>query len=465
MSQTDLFSWNMERDPSLRSTIVSVLLLDTDPDWDRLVRTIARGTLVVPKLRDRLVAVPFGLAPPRWEPDPDFDLLWHLRRAALPEPANLSTVLDFARTEAMTAFDPVRPLWRLTLLSGLDGTRCAVVLTVHHSLTDGIGGIRMATEILDLDRAGTDRAHPPAPRSGGDSGWRDIAAWNWSVGTDLLRGGIGATLPTAWRAVTHPARTLRDSSTLVASLVRLARPITATLSPVMRDRSTRRELAILEVPVERLHRAAHAVGCTMNAAFLTAVAIGLRTYHERHGAKADQLRLTMPISLRTADDPLGGNRITLARFALRVDIADTEDLMRALNTTISDWRREPAIPFSSAVAAAFNRMPVAMVTEMLKHVDFVASNVPGSPVPLYLAGARVDRMYAFGPTIGTAMNVTLTSHVETCCIAINADSAAIPDIASLVECFGEGFQRVLDLVDEPEPLADTEPPGPRSLRK
>lgn len=392
MSQSDLFSWNMERDPVLRSTIVAVLILDTDPDWDRLVQTIDRGTRLVPRLRHRLITVPFGLAPPRWALDPGFDLSWHLRRVALPEPATMSAVLEFARTEAMTAFDPARPLWRSTLLSGLSDGGCALVMTVHHSLTDGIGGIQIATALLDFDRAGTDRGNSPELPHDSDGALRDIVAWNWSVGSDLLRGGISATPQTAWRALTHPARALRDSAAFATSLVRLAKPVTATLSPVMIERSLGRRLAVLDAPVEQIRRAARAVGCTMNDAFLTAVVIGLRMYHEQHGATVDHLRLTMPISLRTADDPLGGNRITLARFALPVDIAETADLMRAVDVAVDRWRREPAIPLSGAVAAAFNRLPVGVVTEMLKHVDFVASNVPGSPVPLYIAGARIDAM-------------------------------------------------------------------------
>lgn len=344
MSQSDLFSWKMERDPALRSTIVSVLTLDTDPDWDRLVRTIDRGTRIVPKLRDRLVTAPFGLAPPRWTPDSDFDLSWHLRRAALPEPANLSAVLEFARTEAMTAFDPVRPLWRSTLLSGLDGAGGALVLTVHHSLTDGIGGIQIATEVLDFDRAGTDRSHPPEPPPDRDGGLRDTVAWNWSVGSDLLRSGITAAPPTVWRAFTHPVRAVHDGAALATSLVRLVEPATTTLSPVMTERGLGRRLAVLDIPVARLRGAAHAVGCSMNDAFLTAVLIGLRTYHDRHGSQVDHLRLTMPISLRAADDPLGGNRITLARLILPVDIAGPMDLMRAVNAVVGSWRREPAIP-------------------------------------------------------------------------------------------------------------------------
>ncbi|MGV9616260.1 wax ester/triacylglycerol synthase domain-containing protein [Nocardia xishanensis] len=450
MSQSDLFSWNMERDPILRSTIVSVQILDTEPDWDRLVQTFDRGTRIVPRLRHRLVRAPFGLAPPRWVLDPDFDLSWHLRRSAVPAPADFSAVLEFARTEAMTAFDPVRPLWHSTLLSGLRGGGCALVLTVHHSLTDGIGGIQIATALLDFDRAGTDRRLPPEPSPERDGALRDLVAWNWSVGTDLLGSGVRATPRTAWRAVTHPARAARAGAALAASLFRLAQPVTSTLSPVMTERSLCRGLAVLDAPVERLRRAARSAGCTMNDAFLTAVVVGLRGYHDRRGAKVDRLRVTMPISLRTADDPLGGNRITLARFALPVDIPETGDLMRAVDAAVDGWRSEPAIPLSGAVAAAFNRLPAGLLTEMLEHIDFVASNVPGSPVPLYIAGARIDRIYAFGPTIGTAVNVTLTSHAGTCYIAINADTAAVPDLATLTDCLAAGFATVLRLGGESE---------------
>ncbi|WP_169810583.1 wax ester/triacylglycerol synthase domain-containing protein [Nocardia arthritidis] len=450
MSQSDLFSWNMERDPVLRSTIVSLLVLDTEPDWDRLLRTMDRGTRVVPRLRHRLVATPLGLAPPRWALDPDFDLSWHVRRAALPAPANMPALLEFARTEAMTGFDPARPLWRSTLLSGLNGAGCALVLTVHHSLTDGIGGIRIATSLLDFDRAGTDHGHPPEPLDDHVGALRDIAAWNLSVGSDLLRSGMRSASPTAWRALRNPARVVREGAALANSLFRLARPITTTLSPVMTRRSLGRRVAVLDVPLEDLRRTARAADCTLNDAFLTAVVIGLRVYHARHGAALEQLRVTMPISLRTPDDPLGGNRITLARFALPVGIADTTDLMRAVDVAVRGWRGEPAIPLSGAVAAALNRLPAGLLTEMLKHVDFVASNVPGSPVPLYIAGARIDRMYSFGPTIGTAVNVTLTSHAGTCYVGINVDTAAIPDAETLTECLTAGFGAVLALNREHE---------------
>ncbi len=447
MTQTDLFTWSMEHDPALRSTIISVLILDREPQWDHFWYMVDRGTRVVPKFRHRLLPLPLGLAPPRWTPDDDFDLAWHVRRILAPPPANLSAVLEFARTEAMTAFDPVRPLWRITVMGGLDGDKAALIFKVHHSLTDGIGGIQIAGEMLDFVR---DAA--PRPPSGDTTptvrgGFRDIAAWNWSVGAELVRAGISTALPVARRTMTSPIRTVRDGIAIANSLVRFVRPITSTLSPVMTERGLGRQLSVLELPTGALHRAARSVGCTMNDAFLTAMLIGFRGYHDKHGAKVEHLRVTMPISLRTDRDAIGGNRITLARFALPLDIPDTADLMRTLDAVVAGWRREPAIALSSAIAATFNRLPVGLLTPMFKHVDFIASDVPGSPVPLYVSGAEVERIYAFGPTTGTALNATLISHVGTCYLGINADTAAIPDLPLLTDCLRTGFDTVLNLAE------------------
>ncbi|MEU7141659.1 wax ester/triacylglycerol synthase domain-containing protein [Nocardia sp. NPDC046473] len=448
MTQSDLFTWSMEHDPNLRSTIVSVMILDTDPDWDRLVQTIDRGTIVVPKFRDRLITVPFELAPPRWLPDPDFDLSWHVRHFTLSGAADLSSVLDFARIEVMAAFDPARPLWQFTVLSGLNGTGSALVLKVHHSLTDGVGGIQIADEILDFLRAGTERGQvPDATSTDGGGVFGDIVRWNWSTGSGLLRSGVSAALPAVRRVVTAPARTAKDAAVLVKSLFRFARPITSTLSPLMTGRSLGRQLSVLEVPLEALRRSAHSTGCTVNDAFLAAVLIGLRDYHERNGSTVDRLRVAMPINLRQAGDPIGGNRITLARFTVPVDIAGTVDLMHALDGVVEGWKHEPAIPMSNAVAATFNRLPSGLVAQMFKHVDFVASDVPGSPIPLYIAGAQIERIYAFGPTTGTAFNVTLLSHDGTCCIGINVDTAAVPEPMTLTDCIARGLRAVTGVDD------------------
>ena len=85
------------------------------------------------------------------------------------------------------------------------------------------------------------------------------------------------------------------------------------------------------------------------------------------------------------------------------------------------------MPYTNAIAAGLNVLPSGVVGSMLKHVDFVASNVPGFPFRVYLAGAPVERYVAFGPTIGSSMNITLLSYAGTCCVGMNIDIAAVPD--------------------------------------
>src|SRR5690606_23710198 len=156
-------------------------------------------------------------------------LFWHIRRATLARPADMSAVLEFARTEAMTAFDPARPLWKFTLLNGMPGGGCAAVLTVHHSLTDGIGGIQIAGEILDFSREGTERG-PVTARNESDPGTlADIVAWNWSTGSKLFAGRLAAT-PKLVRSLADPIGAVRGSAALATSVLRFARPVTTTLS-------------------------------------------------------------------------------------------------------------------------------------------------------------------------------------------------------------------------------------------
>ena len=105
---------------------------------------------------------------------------------------------------------------------------------------------------------------------------------------------------------------------------------------------------------------------------------------------------------------------------------------------------------SSALAGILNRLPTATTTAlfggMLKCCDFVATNVPGAPVPVYSGGARMDRLYAFAPTAGAAVNVSLISHNETCCIGVVVDTTAVPDAAVLVDCLRQGFEEMLAAV-------------------
>jgi WS/DGAT/MGAT family acyltransferase len=451
MRDTDALAWNMEQDPGLRSTIVAVAWLSAPPDGAVLAARLERATRLAPKFRQRPVRTPAGLANPQWV-DCDFDLSLHLRRFTAPEPRTDRTVLEFARLEAMTGFDTSRPLWSFTLLDGLEGDRAALVMKVHHSLTDGVGGMQLAMLLFDTtaDPAPVDDVPVPATSPAPSGIGLARGALGHLVGRTLgaARTGLTHALPMARESVHHPVRTTLDVVATVSSLGRFVRPMSDTLSPIMTGRSLDRHLDLLQVDLADLKRAGASVGGTVNDAFVAAVTGGLRRYHEQHGAPVGELRVTMPISLRREGDPEGGNRITLERFAVPVGESDPGARVRTTGWRCRAARYEEALPLSDAVAGLLNLLPSGVIGSMLKHVDVLASDVPGAPVPIYLAGAPVTGYFAFGPTTGAALNVTLLSYQGTCCVGCTIDTAAVPDADKLMGCLRDGFDEVLGLAGE-----------------
>lgn len=108
-------------------------------------------------------------------------------------------------------------------------------------------------------------------------------------------------------------------------------------------------------------------------------------------------------------------------------------------------RDEKSVPYTQRIAGFLNLLPRWYIGSVLRHVDFVASDVPGVPVPVFLGGSPVRAQYAFGPTIGSAVNVTLLTYVDTCALGIDIDTTAIPDHDVFYEALVAGFDEVLAL--------------------
>jgi hypothetical protein len=234
---------------------------------------------------------------------------------------------------------------------------------------------------------------------------------------------------------------------MTASVYRTMRPVRETGSPLMKERTLERRLGVHEVPLAKLKEAGHRGGGALNDAFVAGIAGGLRRYHERHGVTVGDLHLTMPISVRTEDDAEGGNHITLARFDVPVGVPDPAARISETRERTTQVRNERSTPYIQIIAGAMNLMPRSYIGSVLRKVDFLASDVPGVPVPVYLAGAKVKVQYAFGPTIGSAVNVTLLTYVDTCALGIDVDTGAIPDFEAFYDCLVEGFDEVLALAD------------------
>jgi WS/DGAT/MGAT family acyltransferase len=354
----------------------------------------------------------------------------------------------------MSDFDRARPLWTATLIEGLDDGGAAVLCKFHHGLTDGVGGVQIAMHLFDLSaeprsvdsvEAGT--GEPEVHGRGPLSDYVDVLRYDLGLVRQAVTGAAGATPKLLFNAIRNPLQAVADAGELAASVYRTMRPVAETGSPLMKQRTLVRKLGVHEVSLPRLKKAAHNGGGALNDAFVAGIAGGLRRYHEKHNVSVGDLHLTMPISVRTDDDDEGGNHITLARFDVPVGMADPAERIAETRARTTKVRNEKSTPYIQIIAGAMNLMPRWYIGSVLRKVDFLASDVPGIPVPVYLAGAKVKVQYAFGPTIGSAVNVTLLTYVDTCALGIDVDTGAIPDFDEFYECLVAGFDEVLALAD------------------
>lgn len=439
MNGSDAVMWTIERDPQLRSTITAIALLDRRPDRDGVRKRVEQAVTTIPKLHQRVVQPAVGFGRPRWVDDPATDLEYHLRTVAAPESAGAHWLFDFAGHLAESGFDRSRPLWEFVVVEGLPDGRAALVQKVHHSLTDGVGGMELMVGLLDRSRAAR-------PRRVAAPSLRAVPTRVAPTAPPPLE----AAPPAGGRPSTGPAGPPWARAWQTAgSLGRFLAPGGPRLSPVFRDHSIRWRFDTLEVPLDGMRRAGAAAHGTINDAFLAAVAGGLHRYHLEHGHDVAELKITLPVSLRRQTDADGGNRFTPVRF--RIPIAEPDPVQRIgqLGELARRWRNEPALDFSESVALMLDLLHPAVTTavmsSMLKGIDFVATNVPGIPFRCYLAGAEVLREYGFAPLSGAAVNISLVSHAGTACIGINSDRAAVVDPERFVACLASGFDEITSL--------------------
>lgn len=452
MGPVDAMFWQLERERTLRSTTVAVAVLDAAPEREALRRSLRRVCRRIPRLRQRVIELPAALSTPVWSPDPDFELDYHLRWIGAPSDAAPQYLLDLAASMAMQAFDRSRPLWEFVVVEGLEEGRAALIQKLHHSVGDGAAGLTLMGELYDFDRDASQRGEEPEleapiePEQGAlaltaEALRTEIAEWPRSA-LRLLAAGIASL-----RDPLESARRFAAELTAVAGIMRSG---PGPLSPIMGERSSRHRYAGFIVQNAGLKAAAQSQGCTFNSALLAAVVGGLARYHDRRGARVEALRAAMPISVRSADEVVAtGNRLAIARFSVATTTLDPGTRMREIQARVAEQREPASLGAFEVIANMVNVGPssflLPLVLEEMRKSDFVATSMPGPPTPFYLAGSRVESLFAFGPTAGAALNVTLLGYTDQASVGITLDPAAIPDSGLLVDCLRQGFEEVLKL--------------------
>jgi diacylglycerol O-acyltransferase / wax synthase len=446
MGDTDALMLRIERSALLRSTILQVALLDSSPDAGRLRAKVLRGTAQIPRFRQVPASSPLPGVPPTWVTSSEFDVDYHLRFARLGGRNDARGLLDEAARIAMQAFDPARPLWESHVIDGLGDGGAAAIQKIHHALGDGVSLLDLVLMFVDLER------EPTAPIIDVDD-----PAPEFSSAVARLAQGLAIDARTMSRAAADaprqlvrlardPTESARSLLALAQSLARLAAPGSGSLSPIMQGRSLGTRFDTLVVPMDELRAAAKSVGGKLNSAFLAAVSCGLSRYHEEHGAPVAELRGAMPVNTREGSGGSLGNQFTPTRFRLPIAATDTRSRLEMARDLTLAQKTEPGLALAGPVARLLNTLPSALVVPAFEYVmrgiDVVVSNVPGSPIQLYVAGARSLGNYGFSPRAGAAVNITVISHLDELDVAVNTDPAAIPDPDTFVACLRDGFDEI-----------------------
>jgi diacylglycerol O-acyltransferase / wax synthase len=451
MSDAEGLMWRLEKDPYLSSTVANITILDRSPDFEQFKARMERAALAIPRLRQRVQAAPGNLSAPHWVDDSSFDIDYHVRHLAIPEPGSMEQVTDVATLIAIDPFERTRPLWQFTVVDGLADGRSAIIQKMHHAIADGEGLMRLSLQYLDLvrdsepvDRVTDSEWHAAAAHAGHPRGGDALTSFvTGSFKLPLammsqIRGMIAdpASIPSATTAISDSVR----------GVIAQLSDTDAARSPLWTKRSLGRHLATLRVPLTGARDASKRLGGTLNTLFITAAADGAGAYHRHFGAPVDNLRASMAISTRTSESK--GNAFSLARLLVPTGEMSVEDRFQAIQLAAGVARHSQSAGSLDTLAKVATALPTSLITRLARQqaqtIDFATSNVRGAPVPMFIAGSQLLENYPIGPLAGVAFNLTALSYADSFDMGLHTDKAAVEHPEVLCTAIESAFARLLD---------------------
>lgn len=457
MSDVEAMMWRFDKDPYLASTFANVTVVDRHIDLDRLLARMERTAVAVPRLRQRVQPAPGNFGNPMWVEDPAFDIRYHVRHVSLPAPGSMRQLLDLAMLYLVDPFERTRPLWQFIVVDGLEGGRGALIEKLHHSVSDGEGGVELAMNFLDLERdpAPLPPLEPTEHTESGPVGATDAGQLLRSAMSDSLRIPI-ALLRQVRDVLSDPAllgtlgpRVVENVRGLMAQTT----DIEPARSPLWKERSLRRRLEVLSAPFSELRAASRQLGGTLNTAFVAAAADAAGAYHRRLGHPVESLRTSIAVSTR--QEAGVSNAFSLARLLVPTGEMPVDERFAAINERLNEARNTAVNGSVATVSALGALLPTAVVTRIAKAqaqtVDFATSNVRGAGIPLFVGGAQLLHNYPVGPIGGTAFNLTLLSYLGYLDMGVNIDPSAVSQPEILVEELRRSFGELASLVPRTTP--------------
>lgn len=472
LSWTDDMMLRAER-PETPMQIQMLLIYDqsTAPagrvTFKRILAELEARLHLAPTFRRRLTELPGGLHMPYWVDDPDFDLEYHVRHIALPQPGDWRQLcIQVARIHGRQ-LDLRRPPWELTVIEGLNAIpgvptgSFAIALKLHHCVVDGMESVELMAAMHDLAPDGP-RPDPPALPFAPDP-LPTTADLVTRTATNIALYPLRATrilVPNAVKALRHLPSVPGALAGGVASALAPGRR--SILSPTTRFNGSATPHRVFEARFHDLAAFKRIKACvpraTINDVTLAYVGGALRHYLAGHDELPEEsLVAACPASIRSSDERgAGGNRLFGRLHPLATSVADPLERLAAIVEETALFRENTDSAGSSKLMELVGVVPTALLGLTVKAASVMpfsapavasttVSNVPGPTEPIYFAGARLHRVTGLGPLIG-GMNLfhVVASYHGTISIGATADRDALPDPGHYADCMQRSFDELLD---------------------
>jgi len=432
-----------------------------------LAKTIEERLHLVPRYRQKVMWLPGNLGNPVWVDDPDFDLSYHVRRAALPSPGDDATLRNYTARVFARPLDLNKPLWEMTVVEGLSGGRVAVVNKVHHAMVDGISTVDLATLLLDADPTPTKYNKPkrwkprPAPTQGDlvrriatelsplDAAKKIASLRPQEILENVLRSpwAGGLQLALAW---------LRPGSPLFFN---------ERIGPHRRVHS-------VKVPLQDLKDVKSAFGGTVNDVVLAVIGEAIaRWLDERGDAVPNALRIFAPVSVRDDSHRYKlGNLVSGMVVEVPLGPMTLKERLNQVTTATGDLKRSRQAVAAHTLSNLANFAPATLqalagrvmtsqpMWTQQSVINLVATNIPGPQFPFYTGGAELLDIWPLVAVYHSlGLNVAIVSYNGSVHFGLLADRDLVPDLDEFGRHLG---QAVADFKQAAEPAA----PKRRSAR-
>jgi len=432
---------------------------------------------VAPVLRRRLWWMPLNLANPAWV-DAVPDMKQHIVEIKLPKGSGVAELEAAVSELHPVLLDRTRPLWKFHVFEGLAPSpgglrRVGLYSQLHHAAVDGQAAVALANAILDVT---------PTPRTieARPSGRQRVFKLDM---TEMLRGVIGLQahkvaeivrqLPGTVGTLKDAARSAVSSSSLLTGKKGVSNLTLAPRTVLNGTVTEGRAFATVSLPLAELKALGRAHEATINDMVLMVCSSALRRYFaKRHTLPRKSLIAAVPISLREKGDTRSDNQASMSLISLGTQISDPKKRLAHIKAATAAMKGTmgnvksilptdfPSLGLPWLMEAATALYGKAKVADRIPQVaNVVISNVPGPPVPLFMAGGRMLTNYPASIVVhGMALNITVQSYNEALDFGLMADSAAMPDVRELADAIGIAFDDVRALPRPGEPDTDDEPP-------